>query len=121
MTLDQRTVGDVVVLEIGGPLMAGDAATRLRERITSLVFDGHRELVLDLGGISRLDSTGLGTLIAAYTILTKAGGRIVVANLPPRVSDVMAVTKLLTVFDHAETADAGVAMLAARAPKPSVA
>ncbi len=103
MTIEQKMVGSVVVLELHGQLMIGDGDQLLRDKIHSLVFDKHTQIVLDLAKLSRIDSTGLGAVISAYTTVTRAGGRIVLTNLTARVSDVMSITKLLTVFDTADS------------------
>jgi anti-sigma B factor antagonist len=108
MTIEQKTVGTVVILELIGALTLGDGDQLLRDKVHSLVFDGHAEFVLDLQRLSRIDSTGLGAIIAVYTTVTRNGGRIVLANLTSRVTELMAITKLLTIFETAESATAAI-------------
>jgi anti-sigma B factor antagonist len=98
MTIEQRIVGSVVVLDLSGAFRIGEE-DRFRDKVHSLVFEGRRAIVINMANVSYIDSTGLGNLVAAYTTVTKAGGRIALINLTTRVSDVMAITKLLTVFD----------------------
>jgi anti-sigma B factor antagonist len=108
MTIEQKMVGAVVVLELIGPLMLGDGDQLLRDKVHSLVFEGNSEFVLDLHRLTRIDSTGLGAIIAAYTTVTRNGGRIVLVNLTARVTDLMAITKLLTIFETADSVTAAV-------------
>lgn len=97
MTIEKRAVGEVVVLELGGAFTAGEEA-RFRDKVHSLVFEGCRGLVINMERLTRMDSTGLGAIVSAYTTVTNAGGRVALANLTKRISDLMAITKLLTVF-----------------------
>lgn len=102
MTIEQHNVGDVVVLDLIGPI-TGDASRLLHDKVHSLVFEGHHKLVINLAKVTHLDSAGLGALISCHTTLAKAGGRVVLTNIATRVSSVMAITKLLTVFDVADS------------------
>jgi anti-sigma B factor antagonist len=118
MTMDERIVGSVVVLDLGGTLTVNEAV-RFRDKIHSLVFDGRRAIVLNMKELSYMDSTGLGALVGAYTTVTKAGGRIGLVNLTSRVSNVMTITKLLTVFDVFDSEALAVVQLSALVERPS--
>jgi len=108
MTIEEHARGTVVVLALDGNLILGDGAGLLKDKIASVVFQGHRQIVLNLGGVAHLDSTGLGELIAAFTRVTKQGGAIKIASLTKRLSDLLAIAKVLTVFDVYESEDEAV-------------
>lgn len=99
MTIEERGAGQVVVLDLQGQLVLGESAGVLKDKVRSLLFQGHRQLLLNLARIDYMDSAGLGELIAAYTTVTRQGGAIKVVNLTRRVSDLLAIAKVLTVFD----------------------
>jgi anti-sigma B factor antagonist len=103
MTIEERAVGPVVVLDLNGQLVLGDGAGKLKDKVRSAVFQGHKLIVLNLERVSYMDSSGLGEVIAAYTTVTREGGTIKIANLTKRVSDLLAITKVLTVFDVYES------------------
>ncbi len=99
MTIEQRSVGSVTVLDLNGRLVLGDGSGLLKDKVHSLAFQGHRQIVLNLGGLSYMDSAGLGELIASHTSVSRDGGRIKIANLTKSVSDLLTITKVVTVFD----------------------
>lgn len=94
-----HTRDGITVLECSGRIVFGDEAAALRERVKDLVAAGNKQIILNLGGITYIDSGGLGTLVGLYTTARNAGGSIRLANLTQRVGDLLQVTKLLTVFD----------------------
>ena len=99
MVIEQRMVGSVVVLDLSGKLALGDGDGLLKDKVHSLVFQGSKEIALNLANLSYIDSAGLGELIAAHSTTTRNGGHIKIFNLTKRVSDLLAITKVLTVFD----------------------
>lgn len=99
MVIEQRMVSGVVVLDLSGRLALGDGDGLLKDKVHSLVFQGTKEIALNLGGLSYMDSAGLGELIASHSTTTRNGGHIKIFNLTKRVSDLLAITKVLTVFD----------------------
>ena len=103
MTIEQRVAGGVTVLDLNGKLVLGDGSGLLKDKIQSLMFQGQKQILLNLSGVSYMDSAGLGELIAAHTSVTKQGGAIKVANLTKRVSDLLSIAKVLTVFDVYES------------------
>jgi anti-sigma B factor antagonist len=103
MTIDQRVAGSVVVLDLNGKLVLGDGSGLLKDKVQSLIFQGQKNVLLNLAGVSYMDSAGLGELIAAHTTVTRQGGTIKIANLTKRVTDLLAIAKVLTVFDVHET------------------
>ena len=99
MTIQERIVGSVAVLDLNGKLVLGDGDALLKDKIHSLVFQGHKQIVLNLGGVSYMDSSGLGALVASSVTAKSNGGQIKLANLTKRLQDLLSIAKLLTVFD----------------------
>ncbi len=99
MTIGQRNIGTVVVLDLDGKIVLGEGAGLLKDKVRSVVFQGHKQVLLNLSGVDYMDSSGLGELIAAFTTVTREGGSVKITNLTRRVSDLLAIAKVLTVFD----------------------
>ncbi|MGH9727296.1 MAG: STAS domain-containing protein [Candidatus Acidiferrales bacterium] len=103
-----RTHGDATIVECSGRLVLGEESAELRKVVKDLLVTCNR-IVLDLGGVSYIDSSGLGALAGLYAAAKNAGGEIKLANLNARLRDLLQMTRLLTVFDvydHAEAAAA---------------
>lgn len=98
LKLSTRTVDGVTIVDCGGRIVFGDESALLRDTIKKLIGENSRVL-LNLSGISYIDSGGLGTLVALYTTARNAGGSLKLVNLTQRVGDLLQVTKLLTVFE----------------------
>jgi len=100
MQIAERSVGNVKVLDLSGQitLVKGDDQL-LKDKVNSLVHQGHKNILVNLGGVTHMDSAGLGELVAAYITVTKAGGSMKLVNLTKRLEDLLSITKLLTVFD----------------------
>lgn len=103
----ERQAGDVTVLDMNGTIRIGEGSGVLRNAIRALVSDGKKKILLNLGGVRYIDSSGIGELIANYTTVSKDGGQMKLLNLTDRVQDLLVITKLLTVFDvYEEEAEA---------------
>lgn len=98
LRMDQRDVGAVKVLDLSGKL-AGDAADALWDRVDDLLDAGHSKLILNLGGVSFIDSAALGGLLSKRAAFLNAGGQLKLLNLTGRVWDLMVTTKLEMVFE----------------------
>jgi anti-sigma B factor antagonist len=104
MQIAERSVGNVIVLDLTGQITATKGADQFfKDKINSLVHQGHKNILANMGGITMVDSSGLGEIVAAYTTVTKAGGSMKLVNLTKRLQDLLSITKLLTVFDTYET------------------
>ena len=99
MTIQERVVGSVAVLDLNGKLVLGDGDVLLKDKVHSLVFQGRKQILLNLGGVSYMDSSGLGALIAASVTASSNGGKIKLLNLTKRLQDLLSIAKLTTVFD----------------------
>jgi anti-sigma B factor antagonist len=99
MQIEERSVGDVIVLDLKGKMTLGEGDEQLRDKINSLVQQGHRKIVLNLEGVPYLDSAGLGEIVRTYTTISRQGGSLKLLNLTKRITDLLSITKLLTVFE----------------------
>ena len=99
MKIEERPIGSVIVLDLAGKLVAGEDDGQLKDKINSLVLQAHRQILLNLGGVSYIDSNGLGELVASHTTVTRNEGRIKLLNLTTRVQDLLAICRLSTVFE----------------------
>lgn len=99
MQITQRAAGDVTILDLDGKLVAGDGAELLRDKVASVVFQGNRKLLLNLAKVGYMDSGGLGELVRCSLIAGREKGSVKLVNLTSRITDLLTITKLLTVFD----------------------
>jgi len=104
LKLTVRTKDDIVVVDCAGRIVFGEESADLRDTVKMVITQSKR-IVLNLSGVSYIDSGGLGTLVALYTTARNNGGSIKLANLTPRVDDLLQVTKLVTVFDVYDSED----------------
>ena len=98
LKLNTRVVKGVTIIDCNGRIVFGEESALLRDTIKKQVGQ-NSQIILNLGGISYIDSGGLGTLVALYTTAQNAGGAVKLVNLTQRVGDLLQVTKLLTVFE----------------------
>jgi anti-sigma B factor antagonist len=100
VNIEQRTVGDVVVLSILGDITMNESgATRVAELVRSVLQAGRHRIVLDLGRVRYVDSAGLGDLMQAHAAARNRGGTMKLLNVGKRLKDLLVLAKLLTVFD----------------------
>lgn len=99
MQIEEREVGEVLILDLSGKLTIGEGDELLKDKINSLIQQGRRKLVLNLAGVPYIDSAGLGEIVRTYTTVSRQGGKLKLLNLTKRIQDLLAITKLLTVFD----------------------
>ena len=104
LELTTRSVAGITVICCTGRIVLGEESAKLRHVIREELSESNR-LVLDLGGVTHIDSTGLGALAALHLSARKAGGNIKLANVKPHLYDVLGVTKLLTIFELFSTAE----------------
>ena len=97
--INQRRSGDVTVLDLKGRVRIGGGTVALHKSIRSLVEEGKTQILLNLAGVTYIDSSGLGELISSHVTLSNQGGEIKLAHLTERLRDLMTITKLLSVFD----------------------
>ena len=99
MVIEERVVGDVTILDLKGKMTLGEGDELLKDKINSLVQQGRRKVVLNLEGVPYIDSAGLGEIVRTYTTISRQGGSLKLLNLTKRITDLLSITKLLTVFE----------------------
>ena len=99
LNITERRVGDITIVDLDGKVTIGDTNRRLHEKLRSIVTDGRNKIILNLKKVKVIDSSGLGEIVAGYSTLKAHGGSLVLINMPDRVTDLMTITKLYTVFD----------------------
>jgi anti-sigma B factor antagonist len=103
MQIEQRAVGDVVVLDVKGKITLGEGDELLKDKVNSLVNQGHRKIILNLADVPYIDSAGLGEIVRTYTTVSRQAGSLKLLNLTKRITDLLSITKLLTVFETFES------------------
>lgn len=97
--LTNRQVGDVTVIDAAGRITLGEGSSTFRDALRDLVSKGQKKLLLNLGEVSYIDSSGIGELVSGFTTVTNQGGRLKLVGLTKRVRDLLQITKLYTVFE----------------------
>ena len=108
MQIAERMIGDVVIVDVVGKVTLGDGGdVALRDKMRSLIQQGQKKVLLNLGEVSYVDSAGLGEIVQSYASMAKNGGKLKLLNVTKRIKDLLSITKLLTVFEcHDSEADA---------------
>ena len=99
LQIGERQIGAVTVLDLWGQITIGESSETLRATIKELIDNGRTHVLLHLGGIHQVDSSGLGSLVAMYLSMQKCGGDLKLVHLSDKLENLMVMTKLLTVFD----------------------
>ena len=98
MKITTRTVGDVTILDCSGKITLGEGTMAVRNTVREVLKNGGRKIVVNLGDVNYIDSSGIGELVSTYTSVTNQGGKLVLLNLTKKIQELLAITKLLTVF-----------------------
>lgn len=99
MEIGEREVGDVTLLDLKGKITLGEGDETLKDKINGLVLRGRHKIVLNLAEVPYVDSAGLGEIVRTYTTISRQGGQLKLLSLTKRITDLLSITKLLTVFD----------------------
>ncbi|MFQ5816500.1 MAG: STAS domain-containing protein [Terriglobia bacterium] len=99
LKVNQREVEGVTVVDLSGRIMLGDSSARLRELLRDLLKQGQKKILLNLGDVAYVDSSGLGELVSGFNTARSQGGQLKLLNLTKKVNDLLQVTKLYTVFE----------------------
>ena len=102
LEIKERQAGDVTILDLSGSIRIGEGAIALRDAVRKLISEDKKRVLLNLGGVGYMDSSGVGELIANYTSLSRDGGQLKLLNLTDKIQSLLVITKLLTVFDTYE-------------------
>jgi anti-sigma B factor antagonist len=98
-TITTRQVGDVTVVDAAGKITLGEGSALLRDQVRNLLGAGNRKILINLGDVNYIDSSGIGELVSSFTTVTGQGGQLKLLNLTKRVHDLLQITKLYTVFE----------------------
>jgi anti-sigma B factor antagonist len=109
LKIKQSTNGDIVVLNLSGKIMGGPDHEKFMNEVKTLIAEGHVDVLLDLGGVSWVNSTGLGILVSGFHTIKKNGGRLKICRVSDRIDNILNVTQLKLVFDTYATVDEAVA------------
>jgi anti-sigma B factor antagonist len=101
--IESRQEGDVVVIRCEGRITLGLATNTLRNLMREALESGARKLLIDFGGAAQLDSTGIGELVGALSLANEKGAALKLAELPPKIRELLRITRLDTVFDVRES------------------
>ena len=99
LNISERQAGDITILDMDGKVTIGEGSVALRNAIRRLLGEGKKKILLNLGRVGYIDSSGIGELVSSFTAVNKEGGTLKLLNLTQKIQDLLAITKLLTVFD----------------------
>ena len=99
MTITERKSGDVTILDVEGKILLGEGDVQLKRKIDELIERKETKLLLNLANVPYMDSGGLGEVVRSYTTVKRAGGELKLLNATKRISDLLTITKLITVFE----------------------
>jgi len=108
MKIVERQVKDVAILDLHGKIQIGEGDEALRNAVARLVQAGKKKILLNLAEVPYVDSAGLGEIVRCYTTVSREGGRLKLVNLTKKLQDLLAITKLLTVFETYDSEEQGV-------------
>jgi len=99
LRVSTRQVDGVDIVDCNGRITLGEGSVILRDTVKDLLAKGHKKILLNLGEVNYIDSSGIGELVSAYTTTKNQGGELKLLNLTKKVHDLLQITKLYTVFD----------------------
>ena len=108
MQINERALGGLTILDLIGKLTIDNGAQLLKDKCESLAFQQRTQVILNLAAVPYIDSGGLGQLVACYTTMAKAGGRLTLANINKTNHDLLSITKLVAVFETFDSEEAAV-------------
>jgi len=99
MNINTREIDGVTILDLQGKITIGVGDVAVRNSVREALDNGSRNLLLNMKSVTAIDSSGIGELVSAYTMTTNRGAKLRLCNLPPKVSDILQITQLITVFE----------------------
>ena len=119
MKIETRTVGDVTILDCSGKITLGEGTMAIRNTVREVLKNGGKKIILNLADVNYIDSSGIGELVSTYTTVTNHGGQLKLLNLTKKIQELLAITKLVTVFQIYDNEQAAVSsFLSSRATPP---
>ncbi|MGA2260377.1 MAG: STAS domain-containing protein [Acidobacteriota bacterium] len=108
MKIETRTVGDIQLLDCSGKITLGEGTMAIRNTVRELLKNGSKKIVLNLSDVNYIDSSGIGELVSSFTTVTNQGGQLKLLNLTKKIHELLAITKLLTVFQTFDNEQAAI-------------
>lgn len=99
LNITERQAGDITILDLNGKVTIGEGSVALRTTIRRLLGEGKKKIILNLAQVGYVDSSGIGEFVSSFTAVNKEGGTLKLLSLTQKIQDLLAITKLLTVFD----------------------
>jgi anti-sigma B factor antagonist len=109
MKINSRIVGDIHFLDCSGKITLGEGTMKVRSAVADVLKGGGKKIVLNLADVNYIDSPGVGELVSTYTTVANQGGQLKLQSLTEKVREVMAITRLLTVFSVCDSESATIA------------
>jgi len=109
MKIEARTIGDITLLDCSGKITLGEGTMTVRNTVRDIVKADGKKIILNLADVNYIDSSGIGELVSTYTTVTNSGGQLKLLNLTKKIHELLAITKLLTVFQVFENEQAALA------------
>jgi len=109
LTIASRQVDGLTILDLNGKIILGEGSVTLRDAIRKLIINGSKSILVNLGEVTYMDSSGLGELVGAYTSATNQGASLKLLKLTKKVHDLLQITKLYTVFDIYDDEESAIA------------
>jgi anti-sigma B factor antagonist len=98
MKIETRTIGDIRILDCSGKITLGEGTMAVRNTVRDILKSNGKKIILNLANVNYIDSSGIGELVSTYTTVTNSGGQLKLLNLTKKIQELLAITKLLTVF-----------------------
>jgi anti-sigma B factor antagonist len=102
MKIETRTVGEITILDFSGQITLGEGTKEVRDTVRGILDKGGNKIILNLGGVNYIDSSGVGELVGTFASVTNKGGQLRLVHLTKRIKEMLTITKLLTVFQAFE-------------------
>ncbi len=109
VTFNTREVSGVTIIDVSGRITLGESNISLREHVNKAIEAGSKNILLNLAELNYMDSSGVGTLVGCYTSAQNRGAKLKLLNLTKKMTELLAITKLLTVFDTFDNEDTAIA------------
>ena len=109
MKIETRTIGDITILDCSGKITLGEGTMTVRNTVRDILKANGKKIILNLADVNYIDSSGIGELVSTYTTVASSGGQLKLLNLTKKIHELLAITKLLTVFQVFENEPAALA------------
>ncbi len=109
MKIEVRAIGDIHILDCSGRITLGEGTMAVRNTVRDILKNDGKKIILNLADVNYIDSSGIGELVSTYTTVTNNGGQLKLLNLTKKIRELLAITKLLTVFQVFEDEKSAIA------------